>query len=188
VITSAGTASFLTWVAGSFSMTTTGFPVPALHETGALPAGLTFHDNGNGTATLAGTPTAAGTTTVSLSASNGVGAGARQTLSIAVAAVPPLSLTVTTTSLPAGSVYSKTHKVTYSATLTAASGNAPYKWSLAPGSALPPGLKLKSTGVISGKAKVAGTFSFTIKVIDTKTKAKPRIQHTATAILSITVS
>ena len=35
-------------------------PTPAITETGALPAGITFTDNGDGTATLAGTP-AAGT-------------------------------------------------------------------------------------------------------------------------------
>ena len=37
-------------------MTTTGFPISALTETGALPTGVTFVDNGDGTATLAGTP------------------------------------------------------------------------------------------------------------------------------------
>ena len=33
----------------------TGYPVPALAESGPLPAGLTFTDNGNGTATITGT-------------------------------------------------------------------------------------------------------------------------------------
>ena len=47
--------------AGTFTVTTTGFPTATtLTETGALPAGVTFVDNGDGTATLAGTP-AAGT-------------------------------------------------------------------------------------------------------------------------------
>ena len=51
----------------------------------------------------------------------------------------------------------------------------------------PPGLKLSSKGVISGKAKTAGTYSFTIQVVDTKTKAKPPTQNKATAVLSITI-
>lgn len=34
----------------------TGYPAPALTESGPLPGGLTFTDNGNGTATLTGTP------------------------------------------------------------------------------------------------------------------------------------
>ena len=58
-------------------MTTAGFPVSALSETGALPSGLSFVDNGNGTATLAGTPAAGtgGTYHLTLSAANGVGTG-----------------------------------------------------------------------------------------------------------------
>ena len=39
-------------------MTTTGFPTPTVSESGALPGGVTFTDNGNGTATLSGTPAA----------------------------------------------------------------------------------------------------------------------------------
>ncbi|MGD0068656.1 MAG: putative Ig domain-containing protein [Streptosporangiaceae bacterium] len=35
-----------------------GYPVPALSDSGSLPAGLTFTDNGNGTATIAGTAAA----------------------------------------------------------------------------------------------------------------------------------
>ena len=43
---------------GHFTVTTTGFPTPALSESGTLPTGVTFVDNGNGTATLSGTTTA----------------------------------------------------------------------------------------------------------------------------------
>ena len=68
-------------------------------------------------------------------------------------------------------------------------GNPPYKWSLAPGSSsLPPGLRLSTKGVISGKATTAGSYSFTVQVVDKKTKTKPHIQNTATATLSITIS
>ena len=42
----------------SFTVTTTGAPAAALTETGALPSGITFTDNGNGTATIAGTAAA----------------------------------------------------------------------------------------------------------------------------------
>lgn len=38
------------------TVTATGYPVPAFTESGQLPNGLTFTDNGNGTATIAGTP------------------------------------------------------------------------------------------------------------------------------------
>ena len=55
-ITSGSSTTFTDGHAGSFTVTTTGFPKPSLSETGALPSGVTFVDNGNGTATLAGTP------------------------------------------------------------------------------------------------------------------------------------
>lgn len=54
--TSADQTIFTVGNAGSFSVTTTGFPAPSLSEIGSLPAGVTFADNGDGTATFSGTP------------------------------------------------------------------------------------------------------------------------------------
>src|SRR5205085_6817339 len=54
-ITSAPGASFQTGQFGTFTVTTTGFPHPALSKTGALPSGVTMTDNGNGTATISDT-------------------------------------------------------------------------------------------------------------------------------------
>jgi hypothetical protein len=50
---------------------------------------------------------------------------------------------------------------------------------------LPAGLKLSSSGVISGKATTAGTLKFVVKVVDTKTAVTP--QTSATKSLSITI-
>jgi PKD repeat protein len=52
-----------------------GFPLPALAESGPLPRGLTFTDNGNGTATIAGTPAAGsrGLYRVTITATNASG-------------------------------------------------------------------------------------------------------------------
>ena len=62
-ITSAAAATFTVGTAGSFTVTT-GHAYPAATTlsigTVVLPTGLSFHDNGDGTATIAGTP-AAGT-------------------------------------------------------------------------------------------------------------------------------
>ena len=55
-ITSANTASFTVQQPGDFSVTTSGYPAPALSRSGALPSGVTFTDNNNGTATLGGAP------------------------------------------------------------------------------------------------------------------------------------
>jgi hypothetical protein len=101
---------------------------------------------------------------------------------------PARDVAITTASLPNGSVYSKTNKVTYSATLQAAGGNPPCKWSLPPGyeSHLPPGLKLgKKSRVIFGRATAPGTYYFTVEVIDKRTRGKP--QSFATADLWITI-
>jgi len=57
-ITSARSATFVVGQAGTFTVTTRGFPFPTLSETGVLPAGIIFVDNHNGTATLGGIPKA----------------------------------------------------------------------------------------------------------------------------------
>lgn len=60
-ITSSAAVTFTVGVAQTFTVTATGGPAPAITDGGAiLPSGLTFTNNGDGTATLAGTP-AAGT-------------------------------------------------------------------------------------------------------------------------------
>jgi hypothetical protein len=105
-ITSANAASFTVGAAGSFTVTATGFPTPALTETGALPGGVTFTDNHNGTGTLSGTPAASGTFPISFTASNGVGAAATISFNLTVANVisgGPIA-TLTPSSINFGSV------------------------------------------------------------------------------------
>ncbi|HEY1689027.1 MAG TPA: putative Ig domain-containing protein [Solirubrobacteraceae bacterium] len=55
-ITSANGDAAINGEAFSFTVTTDGYPAPTLKKTGSLPGGVTFTDNGNGTATIAGTP------------------------------------------------------------------------------------------------------------------------------------
>lgn len=179
-INSASSASVVVGVPGSFSISATGFPVPVITETGALPTGMSFS---NGSFSGSPAPGSAATYPITISASNGISPDATQSFTLTVRPIG-----ITTTSLPSGSIYTKTNKVTYSVTLAVSGGNPPYKWSLVVASSLPPGLKLSSTGVISGKAKTAGTYSFTVQVVDTKTKAKRPMQNKATAELSITIS
>jgi hypothetical protein len=112
--------------------------------------------------------------------------GGTTTTTTTTTTTPPPSFKITTASLPNGSVWTKLHKATYSQTLAATGGHPPYKWSISAG-ALPPGLKLAAKGTIAGKAKTAGKFSFTVKAVDKKTKAKPPTQNTATKALSITI-
>jgi hypothetical protein len=55
-ITQPNAVWFTLGVPNSFSFAATGTPTPALSEQGALPPGVSFTDNGDGTATIAGTP------------------------------------------------------------------------------------------------------------------------------------
>jgi len=83
-ITSANGATFQLNTLGSFTVTSTGYPVAALAESGALPSGVNFADNGHGTGTISGTPTVSGVFNIAIMASNGVGSGATQNFTLTV--------------------------------------------------------------------------------------------------------
>ena len=94
VITSAGSTTFPVGTAGSFSVTTTGLPTAAISAAAspALPSGVTFKDNGNGTATLSGTPPAGsqGTYTVTITAANSTGTATQSfVLTVNASSSPP---------------------------------------------------------------------------------------------------
>jgi hypothetical protein len=104
-ITSADTATFVIGTAGSFTVTTAGNPAPAISETGTLPSGVTFTDNGNGTATLTGTAAAGtgGSYPLTLTANNGVAPNATEAFTLVVP-TPPSPPTVTGVTPGDGSV------------------------------------------------------------------------------------
>ena len=104
---------------------------------GSLPAGLSLSNSG----TISGIPATSGTSTFTLRATDSRGASATVLLSITVTGT---ALKVTTTSLPGGHVGTP-----YNFTLTAIGGVQPYTWRLVLG-ALPRGLSLSPSGVISG--------------------------------------
>ena len=94
-ITSAAGATFTAGSAGSFTISTTGLPVAALSESGSLPNGVTFIDNGDGSATLSGTPAAgsAGVYDLIIDAGNGVSPDATQdfVLTVNASSTPPFT-------------------------------------------------------------------------------------------------
>ena len=92
-ITSPAGITFTAGQAGTFTVTTTGYPNSTLSETGALPPGVTFTDNGDGTATLAGTPAAntGGPYPVTINATNGVSPDATQTFALTVNQAPGIT-------------------------------------------------------------------------------------------------
>jgi streptogramin lyase len=127
-ITSPGSAATSMRVPFSFTVTTSGAPTPALSESGTLPAGITFTDNGDGTATLAGEATAGttGSYPITITASNGFSPDATQDFILTVdtsTSAPaitsadsdtetvgvPFSYTVTTDGYPAPALTRKGH-------------------------------------------------------------------------------
>ncbi len=103
---------------------------------------------------------------------------------VIAAVIKPLS--ITTVSLPPARIGQA-----YVRTIAATGGNPPYIWKRAAGSAeLPRGLRLnRRTGVIWGTPIHGdrGTSSFTVEVLDKRTKNTQLIQSTATKVFSITI-
>ena len=101
-------------------------------------------------------------------------------LSIAIGANP----SITTSTLPSGAV-----GTSYSQTLAAANGIAPYTWAVSAG-ALPDGLTLDPTaGTISGTPTQQGTFNFTVQATDaSSTKATKALSIVIVNPITLTTS
>jgi hypothetical protein len=80
------------------------------------------------------------------------------------------ALFITTTALP-----DATRGTAYSATLAATGGTPPLGWSLSPGSELPPGLSLATTGTVSGTPTGVGTYGFFVKVADSASHSLQKV-------------
>jgi YVTN family beta-propeller protein len=101
-ITSAANTAFTVGVAGSFTVTATGFPKPTLSETGALPSGVTFRPS---TGVLGGTPAAntMGTYPITFTATNALGSNAVQNFTLTISSGSNLKISPTTVNF--GKVY-----------------------------------------------------------------------------------
>ncbi|MEO8361716.1 MAG: putative Ig domain-containing protein, partial [Vicinamibacteria bacterium] len=101
-ITSTNNTTFTVGSAGSFTVTTTGTPSGAsmvISSTGALPGGVTFTNNNNGTATLAGNPNAGtgGSYPLIITANNGIAPNATQNFTLTVNQPPAITSANNTT-------------------------------------------------------------------------------------------
>lgn len=125
---------------------------------GSLPGGLSLSSGG----VISGIPNVAGSFNFTVRANDSASGSAQKEFSISIVS-PSAPVSITTESpLPGGTVGSS-----YSRTLNASGGAAPYNWSVVAGlGSLPGGLSLSSTGVISGTPAEAGTFSFTVRAND----------------------
>jgi len=144
VITSANSTGFVATVAGTFTVTASGYPAPTFTETGALPAGITLNAT---TGVLSGTTTADGTYVIALKATNGVGSGGTQVFTLTVATAVPTFTSASSGTAVAGTPYSFTIR---------AIGASPITMSTASTSAITAaGLTFTDNG--DGTATVAGT-------------------------------
>jgi hypothetical protein len=124
-------------------------------DSGTLPQGLAV-DSPN--AVISGTPTTPGTFPFVLRVDDSAGNNTTRSCSIQV---NPAPFTITS---PA-SLTNALVGVTYTQTLTATGGVAPYSWLVASGN-LPASFTLDATGLLSGTTTVAGTFNFTVQATD----------------------
>jgi large repetitive protein len=145
-------------------------------SSGSFPNGLHLATSGM----VSGTPTAAGTSNVTVEVSDANKMNGSQALAVTVTA----ALTITTSSLPNGTV-----GAVYSQTLAASGGAGGYTWSVTAG-ALPQGLTLNGAGTISGTPSTAQTVSFTAQVKDSAggTATKPLGLVVYPATITITPS
>lgn len=124
-------------------------------QSGSLPEGLTLNQSG----IISGTPERPVTTSFVLKLSDFVNASVTSTLSITINPAT-LVLAIETKSLPDGVVGES-----YSQTLVASGGSAPYRWDLKSGK-LPDGLIFSEAGVISGTPTTAGEIAFEARATD----------------------
>jgi hypothetical protein len=135
---------------------------------GALPQGLTLSTAG----AITGTPTAFGTANFTAHVSDSSSTTATKALTLTI---NPAALTVTTASLPNGTV-----GTAYSQSLAATGGTDGYTWTVSAG-ALPQGLTLSTAGAITGTPTAFGTAKFTAQVSDSSST-------TATKALTLTIN
>jgi hypothetical protein len=169
-------ARFVTGSANEIGFSSDGFPQATITRTGTLPAGLTFQDNGNGSAKIFGTApaSATGTYPITITASNGQSPDA--VIHLVLEVVPPLS--IATTTLP-----NAAYRSAYSAQVMGAGGQPGYTFQVISGQ-LPQGLSMNQFGLITGSPTVsAGIYIFTVKATDSADPAQ-----TATKILKIQVT
>ena len=144
-ITSADSVTFAVGQAGTFTVTTTGYPTCILPAPLTLPSGVTFTDNGDGTATLAGTPAAdsGGPYPFTITATNGVIPAATQSFTLTVNLAPGIIS-------PAGTTFTAGQAGTFTVTTTGVPNST-----LSETGALPPGVTFTDNG--DGTATLAGT-------------------------------
>ncbi len=166
-ITSGSAASTGMRTPFDFAVTTSGDPTPALTETGDLPPGVTFTDNGDGTADLAGNPPAGtgGNYPITITAVNGLGTPATQQFVLSVTS------TASTPAISSANSDTETFGVPFIFIVTTTGFPIPL---LTKTGSLPPGVTFTDnkdgTATISGTpaSSAVGSYALTLKAKNTE--------------------
>jgi hypothetical protein len=122
------------------------------------------------TGNLTGRPAAAGNYTIDLKVTDANSRSANRILTLRVNESTALAFDPLT--LPNGRV-----ATSYNGTLGAKGGFSPYTFTLKTGSTLPAGLRLATTGAITGTPTTAGTYKFFVVLKDSKTPTATTIER-----------
>jgi hypothetical protein len=174
---SAGAATFTVGAPSTFSVVASGRPTPdPISLTGALPAGVTFTDNHDGTATLGGSPApgTGGVYSLLLTADNGRGAPAQESFTLTVNEAPAFT-----------SGWSAAVTVGDAATIPITTAHSYPVAAITAGSALPAGLTL--TDNHDGTATIAGTPTGSGQTLAVPLTADNGVTAAASGSLTITV-
>ncbi len=154
LIVSPNATSFAEGVNGNFTVTATGHPRPSFLLVGKLPAGATFVDNGNYTASLGGIATVSGLFQFTIEATNGVLPNANQSFSLTVTQLPVITSASSATFIQGQNS---------SFTVTSSGYTTPQ---ITETGALPVGITFvqggSGTAVLSGLPTIAGSYPLTI--------------------------
>ncbi|MEX2261450.1 MAG: putative Ig domain-containing protein [Bryobacteraceae bacterium] len=153
-ITNAELSSAARAVAYNETLRATGGLTPYVWSLGggSLPLGLALQPAGQ----IAGSPLAGGSFPIVVKVDDAGGGSATAAFTLIVND----NLAILTASVPEAAP-----ATTYATTLAAIGGSAPYSWSVA-GGALPAGIALNSSGVLSGTITAGGNFPFIAKVTE----------------------
>jgi hypothetical protein len=160
-----------TWYFSTTGCQTSEKPVQFNVISGQIPPGTQLFTQGVGSGGITGTPTTEGLFSFTIRAQDFTGASDTELFSIRINPPRPLVITNQSDTLSPGTV----GQFYCCGNLFADGGVPDYTWTLRAGQ-LPPGLSLQaSPGRITGTPTTAGTFSFTVRVTDTRGAFAERI-------------
>ncbi len=153
-----------TWFFSTTGCSTSKKPVQFKVVEGRLPPGTTLFTQGVGSGGITGEPTTEGVFAFTVQVRDATGTKDTESFSITINPARPVFITNQSDALSPGTV----GEFYCCGNLFVDGGVAEYTWTLVSGE-LPPGLELaESPGRITGTPTMAGTFTFTVRVTDSR--------------------